>query len=121
MEALLGLDLGSLLVILTIITVIGMIVAFLGNFLRVAICLLAVMIATPILFTTLFGDGTTHVQKFASLFPDDTAIQIVEFYEGYQDKKDESGIFVGNSFVDSTVDVIEKTKDSIFGDSSKTD
>ena len=81
---------GRLIIVLFIFLAIAGLVAVVSRLIRVGVTLLALAIILPILCTVLWGDGSSYVSKFASIFTPEIEQRITEGYQFYkeQDSKD---------------------------------
>lgn len=79
-------DLQKLFIIAIILLAIFLIIAIILRLIRIAIVIGALIILVPILCTIMWGNGTTFVSKFASLFTQDIEQSITDGYEQYREQ-----------------------------------
>ena len=82
-------NLSTLLPILLIVAVIAIIICIISRLFRIAIGVAVLTTIIPVLITIFWGDGTTYIQKFASLFNDQYQTQIEQAYDYYYQKNAE--------------------------------
>ena len=85
-------NLSTILPILLIAAAVIIIICIITKLFRIAIGIAILSVVIPVLITIFWGNGTTYVQKFASLFNNEYKTQIEEAYNYYYQKNAEDPV-----------------------------
>lgn len=106
---------GRLIIVLFIFLAIAGLVAVVSRLIRVGVTLLALAIILPILCTVLWGDGSSYVSKFASIFTPEIEQRITEGYQFYKEQDSKDPVLDYEQVEEYADGALEKAKDAILG------
>lgn len=82
-----GLNYELIMSLIIVVVLAALIVLIVLKLFKIAIGLVFLLVAIPMMFNLFFGDGSALVEKVANFLPPDTAQQLEESYDYFKEKE----------------------------------